>query len=265
MAVAPYFAKMNYWALILGGSSGLGLASAHKLSEEGMNLFLVHRDRKKNLPQFEKEKLRMESQGVMVMSYNGDATRSEKREEAIRELELALSGKGKLRLLLHSISRGSLRSLSGEGALSGSDLEITLDSMAYSWLHWVRALKEKGLFAEDARSLAFTSEGSQRAWEGYAAVSAAKSALESLGRSMALELAGEGIRTNVIQAGMTRTPSFEMIPGHERLAENAIERNPFGRLTQAEDVANMVYLLCRDEAAWVNGAIIPVDGGEKNT
>ena len=265
MAIAPYFSKMNYWAVILGGSSGLGLATAHKLAEEGMNLYIVHRDRKKNLQQFEKEKKKMESHGVIVLSYNGDATRKDKREEALEELGLAISDKGKVRLLLHSISRGSLRSLSGEGALSESDLEITLDSMAYSWLYWVRAIQEKALFAEDARSLAFTSEGSQRAWEGYAAVSAAKSALEALGRSMALEFAKVGIRTNVVQAGMTRTPSFEMIPGHEQLAENAEKRNPFGRLTQPEDVANMVYLLSRDEAAWVNGAIIPVDGGEKNT
>jgi enoyl-[acyl-carrier protein] reductase III len=56
-----------------------------------------------------------------------------------------------------------------------------------------------------------------------------------------------------------------MIPGSEHLKANATIRNPFHRLTTPEDVANVVYLLTRDEAAWINGAIIPVDGGEKNS
>jgi NAD(P)-dependent dehydrogenase (short-subunit alcohol dehydrogenase family) len=53
-----------------------------------------------------------------------------------------------------------------------------------------------------------------------------------------------------------------MIPGSERLLEIANTRNPMGRMTQPEDVANVIYLLCRDEAFWINGSVIHVDGGE---
>ena len=53
-----------------------------------------------------------------------------------------------------------------------------------------------------------------------------------------------------------------MIPGSEKIKENAKQRNPFKRLTMPEDVANVVSLLCSDEAAWINGCTIPVDGGE---
>lgn len=265
MAVDPHFAGKNYWAIILGGSSGLGLASAHKLASEGMNLFLLHRDRKKDLPAFQKEVECLEARGVMVLTYNGDVSRLDKMEEALTDLERSMGKGEKVRTLLHSISRGTLKSLSEEPSLSRTDLQLTLDSMAFCWLDWVKAVKDRGLFAEDARVLAFTSEGNQRAWPAYAAVSAAKTALESLCRSMALEFAPDGIRANVIQAGMTITTSFKMIPGHEKLAKAAQRRNPFDRLTRPEDVANMVYLLSRDEAAWVNGALIPVDGGEKNS
>jgi len=53
-----------------------------------------------------------------------------------------------------------------------------------------------------------------------------------------------------------------MIPGSEEMKKMAAQRNPFKRLTAPEDVARVVDLMCRDEAAWINGAIIPVDGGE---
>jgi enoyl-[acyl-carrier protein] reductase I len=265
MEVAPYFKGKNYWAIILGGSSGLGLASARKLASEGMNIFILHRDRRKDLPSFEKEMEWMESQGVLCLNYNGDATNPVKMQEALDEFERALSEKDKVRTLLHSISRGNLKSLKGEDGLTKQDLQFTIDAMALCWFDWVKALHERSLFAHDARALAFTSEGNERAWSGYAAVSAAKVTLESLCRSMAQEYAEEGIRCNVIQAGMTDTASFRMIPGHEKLAETAKQRNPFDRLTTPEDVAGMVYLLSRGEAAWVNGALIPVDGGEKNS
>jgi enoyl-[acyl-carrier protein] reductase I len=52
-----------------------------------------------------------------------------------------------------------------------------------------------------------------------------------------------------------------MIPGSEALIEHSIKRNPFKRLTQAEEVANVVYLLSKDEASWINGTVITVDGG----
>ena len=77
-----------------------------------------------------------------------------------------------------------------------------------------------------------------------------------------MEFAPFGIRANCIQAGVTDTNSFRMIPGNEKLKEYALIRNPFKRLTRPEDIANAVYLLCLDEAAWINGAIIPVNGGE---
>jgi NAD(P)-dependent dehydrogenase (short-subunit alcohol dehydrogenase family) len=53
-----------------------------------------------------------------------------------------------------------------------------------------------------------------------------------------------------------------MIPGSEQLAKFAQKRNPFNRLTMPSDVANVVYLLCTKEAAWINGTVIKVDGGE---
>ena len=134
------------------------------------------------------------------------------------------------------------------------------------WLgkvHYQDALAvQRGLFASDARVIGLTSEGNTVAWKGYAAVAAAKVALESVARGMAVEMAPYGVRVNVVQAGITDTPALQAIPGNDHLKAQARSRNPFHRLTLPQDVANVIYLLSTDEAAWINGEIVRVDGGE---
>jgi NAD(P)-dependent dehydrogenase (short-subunit alcohol dehydrogenase family) len=134
--------------------------------------------------------------------------------------------------------------------------------MGTSVLGWAQALLERRLFADDARIFGLTSEGNEVAWKGYAAVAAAKVALESIARSMAVEFAPYGIRSNVIQAGVTDTRALQAIPGSDQLKAQARLRNPFGRLTTPRDVANVIYLLSTAEAGWINGEVIRVDGGE---
>ncbi|PVW15599.1 SDR family oxidoreductase [Marixanthomonas spongiae] len=249
----------NQWALILGGSSGLGLASAHKLAEAGMNVCIVHRTRKSDMQALHEELKRMKDAGVEVMDFNKDALK----ETTIKAV-LASIPKNSCKLLLHSIAKGSLKTMQAAqlNMLSMTDLDITLHGMATSWYEWTQALIAHETFTENARNIAFTSEGNAKVWPGYGAVSAAKATLEALMRQMAVELAPLNITTNCIQAGTTLTPSFKMIPGSETLTEQAKKRSPFNRLTTPEDVANSVYLLCKDEANWINGTILTVDGGE---
>ena len=77
-----------------------------------------------------------------------------------------------------------------------------------------------------------------------------------------MEFAPAGIKANCLQAGVTDTASLRAIPGADVLKKHSLQRNPNKRLTTPEDVADVVYLMAKDEAAWINGAIIPVDGGE---
>ncbi|MGV3459370.1 MAG: SDR family oxidoreductase [Flavobacterium sp.] len=255
------FENSGYWAVILGGSSGLGLASAKKLAQEGMNIIIIHRNGRAEMEVIEGEFDVIRNTGVEFVAYNTDALNPQKQAELIDNIKSTIKN-NKIRCVLHSVAKGSLKPMAGENALTTEDLQITMHAMAFSFYEWAKALYSAGVFAHDARLLAFTSEGSVKAWQSYGAVSAAKAALEAIARNMALEFAPYGLRTNCIMAGITDTQSMRMIPGSDALAEQTKTRNPFKRLTIPEDVADTVYLLCLDEAAWINGAVIPVNGGE---
>jgi enoyl-[acyl-carrier protein] reductase III len=255
------------WAIILGGSSGFGLAAIEKLTLYGMNIAVLYRETavsertlKANL-----EKLAQNNE-VIIKPYNMNALDTHTRREFIEQLVEVIPKNG-VKLLLHSIARGNLKPLvasenAGHTELSIEDIQLTTYAMSTSLLDWSRDLLKADFFNKDARIIGLTSEGSNKYWEGYAAVSIAKSSLESLTTYMAVELSKYGLKTNLIQAGITETPSLKRIPDSKKLIETAAKRNPFGRMTRPEDVANVIYLLCTDEAAWINGTVIHVDGGE---
>jgi enoyl-[acyl-carrier protein] reductase III len=275
---------MNKWALILGGSSGLGLASAQKLASEGFNLVVLYRERKAGAALAEKALDEIRGSGNQCLSFNKDALKAESRQailDELKEKDIAVS------LMLHSIAKGNLKLMvpyksvspkttftentvnhldevftEESSFLKDEDFALTIDAMATSYFTWAKALFDKGLLPQGASLITLTSEGGRKAWRNYGAVSAAKAALEAISRNMALEFAPHGIRSNVIQAGVTDTAALNKIKGSTLMKEQSQLRNPFGRLTQPEDIGNAVYLLSRPEAAWINGAIIPVDGGE---
>lgn len=257
------FQDKNEWALIIGGSSGLGLATAKKLAKHGMNICIVHRNSRSQQKNVETAFEEITKEGVDFASYNTDGLNPEKRAALIEDLKNELEG-GKIRTLVHSVSKGNLKPMVSDDkpSLQTDDFQLTIQAMGISLYDWTKELFEAKLFAKDARVISFTSEGNTKAWKNYAAVSAAKVTLEAITRSIALEFAPYGIRANCIQAGVTDTASLRMIPGSEQIKEHSLKRNPFNRLTLPEDVANVVYLLSKDEAAWINGTVIPVDGGE---
>lgn len=150
-----------------------------------------------------------------------------------------------------------------DAVLEEEDFARTVHSMGTSLITWTQDLFSRKLFAADARVLGMTSEGNEIAWRGYAAVAAAKVALESVSRAIAVELGPYGIRSNIVQAGVTDTPALRLIPGSDRMKAEARAKNPLGRLTLPSDVADFICLLCTDEAHWVNGALLRCDGGER--
>ena len=104
-----YFTGSNEWAIILGGSSGIGLATAQKLAQEGMHLFILHRDRRGDMEKVSKSFDEMREKGVQVVSLNKDATQPATIETAFDSMTEHLGSEGKIKVLLHALSRGNLK------------------------------------------------------------------------------------------------------------------------------------------------------------
>lgn len=97
--------------------------------------------------------------------------------------------------------------------------------------------------------------------EPSAAYAASKGAVASLGRQLAVEWGGRGIRTNVVVPGVIDTPMTTIVQ-HEDGFRQVVSTIPLGRLGTADEVAQVCLFLTSDAASFVNGAIVPVDGGQ---
>ncbi len=252
------------WVAILGVSSGFGAATARTFARAGYGIFGVHLDRRSTMPAVEALVAELESADVPVVFHNGNAASDEERTAALDALTERMAEGDTLQVLLHSLAFGTLRPLFPEEGkpLAKRQIDMTLDVMANSLVYWTQDCVQRGLLGSGGRIFAMTSSGSIAAWPAYGAVSAAKCALESHIRQMAVELAPRGITANAIMAGVTLTAALDKIPGSDEIARRALERNPSGRLTLPEDVAECLLALSGPGTGWMTGNVIRVDGGE---
>ncbi|HTY36579.1 MAG TPA: SDR family oxidoreductase [Bacteroidota bacterium] len=259
--------KPTDWAVILGASSGFGGAAAIELAKHGMNIFGVHLDRQATMPAVQHVIKEIKHTGAEAIFYNINAADSIKREEALDDIQERFSKDSAqtVRVLVHSLAFGTLKSFIApkpEEALTQAQMEMTLDVMAHSLVYWVQGLMARKLMKKGGRIFGLTSSGGHSVIPNYGAVSAAKASLESHLRQLAMELGSYGITANAIMAGVTDTPALRKIPNHARMRDVAKAKNPADRLTTPEDVAKAIVLLADENAYWISGNVVGVDGGE---
>ncbi|HCY76175.1 MAG: SDR family oxidoreductase [Ignavibacterium sp.] len=257
--------KQEFWALILGASSGFGEATAIKLAKDGFNILGVHLDRQATMHNVERITNEIKSCGVDVVFYNANAADEFKRNEIVSDIKSLLNEKPLVKVIMHSLAFGTLKPFVPDGneqAITKAQMEMTLDVMAHSLVYWVQDIVTNNLLADSARIFAMTSSGGHSAIPFYGAVSAAKSALESHVRQLSVELGKYGTSVNSIMAGVTDTPALRKIPGNVDMLDIAQRKNPHNRLTTPEDIAKVISLLCKEGGEWVSGGLIHADGGE---
>jgi enoyl-[acyl-carrier protein] reductase III len=261
------------WALVLGASSGMGEATSLALAKAGYRICGIHLDFRAGLQHVEEIRQQIADAGSEALYINMNAADDEKRAAAIETIRVrfeesrAAGRKPYIRVVMHSLAFGSLVPFLADEPKDGVDrkkMEMTLDVMANSLVYWVQDLWRAGLLDRGSKIYAMTSEGSTRVIPSYGVVSAAKAALEAHCRQLAMEFARRdtGIAVNAIRAGVTDTPALRKIPEAARMVEVTLARNPHGRLTTTQDVADAIVSLSATDSDWISGNVIGVDGTE---
>jgi enoyl-[acyl-carrier protein] reductase III len=260
------------WALVLGASSGMGEATSLALARAGYNIAGVHLDFRAALAHVEEVKAGIAAAGREALFFNVNAADDEKRAGVLDAMaerfdaSVAAGRRPHLRVVVHSLAFGSLLPFLTDDPktrISRKQMDMTVDVMANSLVYWTQDLFSRG-WLHDTRIYGLTSEGSTRVIPSYGAVSAAKSALESHCRQLAMELAraGTGCSVNAIRAGVTVTPALMRIPEAQVVIDATMKRNPSGRMTTPQDVGDAIVRLSDDGLLWMTGNVISIDGGE---
>ena len=238
-------------AVVTGASRGLGRALARKLCACGCRVYLNYAR-----SDAEAERTLRELEGLpgTATAVKGDLRRPEVLPDL---LQTAHERHGRLDVLVHNAA--SFRPMSAVDAGAPGDLAGVHDAVALAVDPLLRAAPSLVKLMDGAgRVIAISSNGAREVVPRYVGLGVAKAALESLVRYLAVETAGRGIAVNAVStAKLDKGPDTP----DARTAAMLASRTPAGRLTTPEDVAGVVALLCTDEAAWIHGQVITVDGG----
>jgi len=239
-------------ALVTGGSRGIGRATALHLAGEGADVAIgFFRDR----VAAEKTVTAIEETGGRALAVRGHVGDPAKVRSIVDEVTRVL---GPPTIIVSNAASGVLKPVSD---LDEKAWDWSLDVNARALLLLARAALP-GLRAAGGGSIvALSSLGSSRVLPGYAAVGASKAALESVIRYLAVELARDGVRANIVSAGVVDTDALRHFPARDEMLARAAAATPAGRMVRPEDVADAVAFLCSDEAAMIRGHTLVVDGG----
>ncbi|MGH9804467.1 MAG: SDR family oxidoreductase [Candidatus Acidiferrales bacterium] len=245
-------------ALITGSSRGIGRGIALKLAEQGARV-AIHYFKNEAAAQDTLGQVRERgSEGFIVQA---DVCRT---EDIGRLFERVKAEFGKLDIFVSNARTDVPTFYRGPMDIAIEQWNTAIDSQAKAFL--LAARQASRLMPDGGRIIAITyAPGSLTgSWQPWVAMGAAKIAMESLCRYFAVALAKRGITVNVISPGWIEDSVLNTLP---EAAQNMIREwhqagwTPMGRLGRPADVGNAVALLCSEEAAWITGQTIAVDGG----
>jgi NAD(P)-dependent dehydrogenase (short-subunit alcohol dehydrogenase family) len=241
-------------ALISGGSSGIGRATALKFASEGVKVAIVAR----RATQLSETARAIEAQGGIVQPVVGDLTSESDVEHAVRETVAAFGG---IDVLVNAAG------ISGWGGIETMSLQ-DWDRILNTNLRSIVVLTQHALpyLIERKGSIVnLTSVAGIRAYAGMLAYCVSKAAVEQLTRCVALDVAPKGVRVNAVCPSVITTEIHRtggMTEGdYAAFLERGKTTHPLGRVGRPEEVAELIYFLASPKAAWITGASYLIDGG----
>jgi NAD(P)-dependent dehydrogenase (short-subunit alcohol dehydrogenase family) len=234
-------------AIITGSSTGIGAAVATRLASEGASVVLSGR----RVQLLEAKAAALKKQGFRVLAVPGDvsSTASTVVQQAVEEF-------GRIDILVNNaaISAGvgiEEMTLDVWRRVMATNMDGAFEMVRFAMPH---------LAATHGVILHISSISAVAGEVDDVAYAASKAGLEGFNRKLALEVARYGVRSNVIRPGLINTEAFANMPPD--FFASQVPMIPLGFVGEAEDIANAAAFLCSDEARFITGTILTIDGGE---
>lgn len=238
------FSLTGKYILVTGASSGIGQQIAVSCSQAGATVIAAGRDARR----LDVTLGMLEGTGHRVVSFDisDDAA-----------IESAVADIGKINGIVHGAGISMLAPLR-LAARTHIESQITINLVGPMLL--TRQLLLNGLIEKDGSIIFISSISAHIGVHGVSAYSASKGALESMARSLSMEVAKRRIRVNCLAPGLVRTPMFEAAQNTTGGMDETISRYPLG-LGMPEDVANAAIFLLAPASRWITGTTMVLDGG----
>jgi 3-oxoacyl-[acyl-carrier protein] reductase len=237
-------------ALVTGGSRGIGKAIGLRLARQGADVAFSYRG---NADAAKATADEIESIGTKALSIQGDVKDPESAEAVVKAV---LDAFGNVDILVNNagITRDDLIM-----RMSAEAWREVLETNLFGAFWMTKAVTRPMLKARAGRIVNITSVSGQAGQMGQANYSSAKAGLIGLTKATARELASRGITVNAVAPGFVLTELTQNLP--EALQNELIARTPLGRFGTVEEIADAVAFLVSDEARYITGQVLAVDGG----
>jgi NAD(P)-dependent dehydrogenase (short-subunit alcohol dehydrogenase family) len=237
-------------ALVTGGSSGIGLATAKRFIAEGACVFVTGR-REAEL------EAAVAALGPRATGIRGSVANA---ADLDRIRETILASKGRLEILFANAGGGGIAPL---GQITEEHFDKTFDTNVRGLLFSVQ--KVLPLMPRGASIILNASTASTVGTAAFSVYSATKAAVRSFARNWALDLRDRGIRVNALSPGVVPTPGYDLLGLTKDQIQGFIDVQlqtiPLGRVGTPDEVAKVVVFLASDDSSFVNGIELFVDGG----
>ena len=234
--------------LVTGAASGIGHAAARRFSDEGANVVVV------DLDQAELEEASSELAQDRLLIQPGDTS---SKDAALASVKAAVDRFGRLDVLVNNAgiaSKGDITHTSEE------DFERVLAVNVGGYFHMAKAAMPELVKTKGSIVMTSSVSGLGGDWEMFA-YNTSKGAVTNMVRAMALDAGKDGVRVNAVNPSFTDTGMTKDMQADPELMAKFKERMPFGPMAQPEDIAGVMAFLASDDARFVTGVNLPVDGG----
>jgi meso-butanediol dehydrogenase/(S,S)-butanediol dehydrogenase/diacetyl reductase len=237
-------------AFVTGGGTGIGAATARRFAQEGATVVICGRRR---------EPLDEVAAAIRAAGGQAEGVQADVADEGqiVGAIEAAAARHGRLDVLVNNAMAYSWGALESTTTADWrSNFTTSVDGTFWGTRTAMKLMKERGGSIVNLSSICGTLG---TAW--MAGYSAAKAAIINFSRAAAAEGAALGVRVNVVIPAVVETPATAGMLADENSRQGTERLIPMGRVGQPEELANAILFLASDEASYVTGAALPVDGG----